>query len=235
MLRRLLLCALALVVIPISAAEQPKPPPVICLDPGHPSEVGPGARGKTMTEMRAAWLVALALKTRLEQDGYRVILTKSKETEKVTNKRRAEIANAANAALFLRLHLDAAPKGGFATYYPAKAGKVGGFTGPSASVIAASKRIAPGFHRTVMRELAGSLRDRGLHTDAGTAIGARNGGALTGSIHSKVPVLLVEMCVITDPADEAFIASEKGRAKMVDALRAGVRAAVPWQATRPKR
>jgi N-acetylmuramoyl-L-alanine amidase len=232
MLRRVLACALALMMIPFSAFGQSKSAPVICLDPGHPSEIGPGARGKKMTEMRAAWLVALGLKARLEKDGYRVVLTKSTEAEKVTNKRRAEIANAAKADLFLRLHLDAAPTGGFATYYPAKAGKVGGVTGPSASVIAASKKIGPPFHEAAMKVLSGSLRNRGLLTDGQTAIGARNGGALTGSIHSRVPVLLVEMCVITDPKDEAFIASEKGRAKMVEALRAGIRAAVPLEASR---
>lgn len=188
-----------------------------------------------MTEMRAAWLVAVALKARLEKDGYRVVLTKRAEGERVTNKRRAEIANASGASLFLRLHLDAAPRGGFATYFPAKAAKINGVTGPSTTVLSASKRAAAPFHAAATKVLAGHLRDRGLLTDAQTAIGKRNGGALTGSIYSKVPVLLVEMCVITDPKDEAFIASSKGRAKMVEALRAGVVAAVPLPRKRTTR
>jgi len=58
---------------------------------------------------------------------------------------------------------------------------------------------------------------------------------LTGSIYSRVPVLLVEMCVITNLGDEAFISSERGRAKMVEALRAGIRASVPLPAPRQQR
>ena len=34
----------------------------VCIDPGHPSEVGEGTRGKRITEMKAAWKVALLLK-----------------------------------------------------------------------------------------------------------------------------------------------------------------------------
>ena len=67
--------------------------PVICIDPGHPSEVGRGTHGKKFTEIQVVWKVALLLKTRLEQDGYRVVLTKSKEDEMVRNKKRADIAN----------------------------------------------------------------------------------------------------------------------------------------------
>ena len=58
-----------------------------------------------------------------------------------------------------------------------------------------------------------------------TAVGGRQ-GALTGSVFSKVPVLLVEMVVLTNAKDEAFILSKQGRALMVDALAKGVLAAV---------
>ena len=75
--------------------------------------------------------------------------------------------------------------------------------------------------------LKGSLKDRGVRTDAQTSVGARNGGALTGSIYSKVPVLLVEMCVLTKPSDEKFIRTDAGQKKMAEALFAGINAAVP--------
>ena len=58
-----------------------------------------------------------------------------------------------------------------------------------------------------------------------TAVGGRQ-GALTGSIFSEVPVVLVEMATITLRGDEAFMASERGQARMARALAAGVRAAL---------
>ena len=75
---------------------------------------------------------------------------------------------------------------------------------------------------TVGKVLKGSLKDRGVRTDAQTSVGARNGGALTGSIYSKVPVLLVEMCVLTKPSDEKFIRTDAGQKKMAEALFAGM-------------
>ncbi len=53
----------------------------ICIDPGHPSEVGRGTRGKRITEIEAVWQVAQKLKDRLEQDGMQVELTKTRQEE----------------------------------------------------------------------------------------------------------------------------------------------------------
>ena len=73
-------------------------------------------------------------------------MTKSHEDEYVTNRRRAEIANAAKSDLFLRLHTDAASVRGFAIYYPNQQGRVEGRTGPSPLVIEASREAAELFH-----------------------------------------------------------------------------------------
>ena len=83
----------------------------------------------------------------------------------------------------------------------------------------------PRFHRAYAAALRGHLRDNGLKSDLATAVGAKQ-GALTGSIHSKVPVLLVEMCVLTNRKDEAFLASKSGHDRMVAALEAGTLAAL---------
>jgi N-acetylmuramoyl-L-alanine amidase len=134
-------------------------------------------------------------------------------------------ANRANAALMVRLHCDADADTGFAVYAPDRAGHVGAMRGPSAQVIAESESAARAFHAALARDLAGALRDRGLHPDTGTRVGGAQ-GALTGSIYSHVPVLLVEMCVLTNPRDEAFIASPSGQKRMADALADGVAAAL---------
>lgn len=200
--------------------------PVICIDPGHPSEVGRGTHGHKFTEIQVVWKVAVLLKQKLEADGYRVVMTKSSEEEFVRNKRRAEIANNSHAALLIRLHCDAEGGRGFGTYYPSKQGKSEGVTGPSRQVIAESKAAAERFHSAVVQSLDGFLPDRGLMTDLQTAVGHKQ-GALTGSVFSKVPVLLVEMLVLMNPKDEALLSTNNGFDRLADALRAGIHAAVP--------
>jgi N-acetylmuramoyl-L-alanine amidase len=220
MLRPRLWLSLAALLCSILASAQ-----VVCIDPGHPSENGLGTKGKRITEVRAAWLVALELQKLLERDGFTVILTKKSELEKKTNRERAEVANAAKADLMVRLHCDAASGSGFSVHYPSQAGKVRAKTGPSAAVIQASGRLAKPFHSAMRKSLSGTLRDRGLRTDLQTMIGKRQ-GALTGSIYSEVPVVLVEMCKLQEAKDDLFMASPEGRKKMAEALHAGVRAAL---------
>jgi N-acetylmuramoyl-L-alanine amidase len=198
----------------------------ICIDPGHPSEVGIGTKGKKATEVGVAWRMALLVKDLLRERGATIVLTKSREREMVKNRRRAEIANAANADLMLRLHCDAEGRTGASVYYPDRPGRSSdGMRGPSAAVIAISRKAGQAFHPAFRAELNGVFADRGLLTDAQTFIGGKQ-GALTGSIYSKVPVLLVEMCVLTSPADEAFITSKSGEARMARALAKGAEAAV---------
>jgi N-acetylmuramoyl-L-alanine amidase len=63
---------------------------VVCIDPGHPSETSSGnVLQNGTTEVHIAWVVGLKLKTLLEAEGVKVVLTKSKEEQVVTNKERA--------------------------------------------------------------------------------------------------------------------------------------------------
>lgn len=223
-----------LLLIPLSSLAAAAFCQTICIDPGHVSEVGAGTRGKRLTEVHVAWRIGSLLAHRLRAQGYRVVMTKRSEREVVTNKRRAEIANAAKASLMVRLHCDASEGTGFTVYYPAQMGTTrdpsgpgGRMSGPTMNVISASQKHAKAFMKGMERSLQGALQDNGLLTDMQTAIGRKQGGALTGSIYSKVPVLLVEMVVLTNPKDEAFIGSPVGEKAMVYALASGVNAAVP--------
>jgi len=65
--------------------------------------------------------------------------------------------------------------------------------------------------------------DLGIKGDSETYVGSQQ-GALTGSIFSQVPVVTVEMVVITQPDQEAFIASPAGQDRMAQALLSGVEA-----------
>ena len=193
---------------------------VICIDPGHPSETSAGTRGKKVTENHVNWVIALTLSQKLETLGASVILTKDKEHELVTNRRRAEIANENQANLMIRLHCDAGSKSGFRIFYPDRQGKRFGVTGPSFEVINKSKRAASGFHDGMSSVLRQKLKSLGVAGDSETYVGKKQ-GALTGSIFSAVTVLTIEMCVLTNPEDEKFISSSKGKALMVKALLQG--------------
>lgn len=198
----------------------------ICIDPGHPSEVGRGASGKKITELEAVWLIGSRVGKRLEELGYKVVLTKSKQDELVKNRRRAEIANESKADLMVRLHCDGAGSTGFAVYWPSKQGTAQGRTGPTQEVIERTSKIVPVFHKELGSAMKGKLRDNGLKGDEKTLIGSRQ-GALTGSIFSEVPVLLVEMVDLTNPKDDAFIASKEGQDLYVEALVRAIKKSVP--------
>ena len=208
-----------------NASRQNEQPLVICIDPGHPSEVGRGTSGKHITEIHVVWQVALKLSSLLEQQGMKVFMTKQSEEQFVRNQERANKANQVHAALMVRLHCDSDAGSGVATYAPTQQGRNNGKTGPERSVIAASQRMAQAFHPAMMRSLNGGLPDRGLHSDTATQVGGKQ-GALTGSIYSQVPVLLVEMCVLTNPHDEAFIDNDVGQQQMAQAMADGVTAAL---------
>ncbi|MDF2441584.1 MAG: N-acetylmuramoyl-L-alanine amidase [Abditibacteriota bacterium] len=221
---RFKLAALLCVVPAFSGlkASLAAPAPIICIDPGHPSETSAGASANGLSENRLNWQVALTLQKRLKAMGIRTVMTKNRENQKVTNRQRAEIANRASAALFIRLHCDEGGGRGFAWYYPDRAGHKQGVTGPPRHVQVASREAAYILNETMTTVLRGSLRANPVKTDAATFVGGRQGGVLTGSIFSKVPTALLEMCFINQRNDARFIASKAGQEKMAQAIALGV-------------
>ena len=201
--------------------------PVVCIDPGHPSETAAGdVVQHGTTEVHVAWRVAQRLQILLERSGYRVCITKRAERQYVTNRERAGRANHAGAQLLVRLHCDAGAIRGFAVYYPDRTGTVAGVTGPSVDVRMRSRAAAESLHAGMAAALGDALSDRGVLTDSQTLVGSRQ-GALTGSIFSQVPVVLIEMVVLSDSSDAAFIKGDGGAERMARAIAAGVQRYVP--------
>jgi len=207
-------------------------PYVICIDPGHPSEVGSGTHGRHITEIEAAWQVAQRLQSELRARGMKVVLTKHKEHEFVRNRKRAEIANQNHADYMVRLHCDSDAGTGIASYAPDRQGAIDGVTGPSKVVIKESQKMGLAFHMAMVKSLDGKLKDRGFLPDTSTAVGRKH-HALIGSIFSKEPVVLVEMCVLTNPKDEKFIRDPKNQAVLAKAMADGVQAALAASGTSP--
>ncbi|HYY98028.1 MAG TPA: N-acetylmuramoyl-L-alanine amidase, partial [Pyrinomonadaceae bacterium] len=128
---------------------------IVCIDPGHPSEVASGKNVQNGTsENRTNWAVATKLRDELEARGYEVVMTKSAEDELVRNRDRALVANRARASLMIRLHCDASAERGFAVYYPDRAGRAkDGTRGPGPSVIEESRRAAEAVHSGLVEGL----------------------------------------------------------------------------------
>jgi len=197
----------------------------VCIDPGHPSEVNDGLTVQHgVTENNINWIVGLELKDLLEADGVNVVLTKSEELQLVTNAERAEIANNANSNLMFRIHCDSGSETstGITFYYPDRQGTWDGNTGPPEELIPLCEEAAMSIHASTADALVDVFQVKPLRTDNDTYVGGRQGGALRGSIMSRVPVVLVELCYLSNPDDVAFITNENSRATMVSALAAGI-------------
>ncbi|MDT5158236.1 MAG: N-acetylmuramoyl-L-alanine amidase [Acidobacteriota bacterium] len=207
-----------------TAATEAAARTVVCIDPGHPSEVASGKNLQNGTsETHVDWAVAAKLREILESKGYEVVLTKDSEDELVKNKDRALVANRASAALMIRLHCDASTERGFAVYYPDRQGRAkDGTKGPDRAVIDESRRAAESVHAGLAEGLAGVLNDNGVRTDYQTKVGREQGGALTGSIFSAVPVVTIEMVVLSDGADAEFIKTDEGQRRMAESIADGI-------------
>ena len=210
------------------SAQQRKAQFIVCIDPGHPSETSDGASANGLSENTLNWNVAVRLTKKLDKAGIRWVITKNKLHQRVTNKRRAEIANGANpyktaTSAFIRLHCDEGSGSGFDWYYPDRAGRKGGVTGPTKSVQQYSRALAWTMNDAMKPVLKGHLKSNPIKTDAATFVGGKQGGVLTGSIYSKVPTALIEMCFINKKNDARFIASAVGQDKMANALLAGIK------------
>ncbi len=195
----------------------------VCIDPGHTSETSAGTQshdGK-LAERHVNWVEAVRLRTLLAAQGAYVVLTKASEGQIVTNRHRAEIANDAHAVLLLRLHCDSNAPSGITTYYPDRQGTRFEVTGPSRKVIEKSHAAALVFQPALVQSLRGELPSGGVKGDSATFVGGKQ-GALTGSIFTQVPALTVEMCVLTNAHDYAFIRTVSGQEQMARALLAGV-------------
>src|SRR2546421_12191834 len=197
---------------------------VVCVDPGHPSEVASGKNVQNGTsETHVDWAIPAKLRDVLEARGYEVVMTKSAEDELVRNKDRELVANQARADLMIRLHCAASEEGGDAIYYPDRQGRAkDGTTGPSEDVIEGSRRAAEAIHAALAEGLNDALNDNGVRTDMQTKVGREQGGALTGSIFSQVPVVTIEMVVLSNQQDAAFIKTEAGQQLMAEAIADGV-------------
>jgi N-acetylmuramoyl-L-alanine amidase len=206
------------------AAAAPAARPVVVVDPGHDlranlrtEPIGPGSATRkifdgggthgVVTGIREADLnlaVSLRLRTLLQRAGVRVVMTRTTTAgASMGNVQRARIANRAHAALFLRVHADGAADrsaAGTHTLYPARR------AGWTDDVYAASRHAAAVVQAELVRSLG--FPDRGLQERSD----------YTGFNWADVPVILVELGFMTNPAEDRALATAGARQRAAAGL-----------------
>lgn len=204
---------------------------VIVIDPGHAStsssKTEPNAPGSSVMKVMESggatgaytgtpeyeinMNVAKKLKPLLEAKGYKVIMTKTENSTMLGNVARAEIGNAANAALVIRIHCDSSDSSsanGASMLVPAK-------VNDRTTAIA---DISASYGRTILNTLT-------------SQVGMKNNGVitrsdLTGFNWSTVPVVLVEMGFLSNQNEDKLLSSDSYQNKLAAALANGIATAV---------
>jgi N-acetylmuramoyl-L-alanine amidase len=211
------------------------------LDPGVVGELG----GRPVLEKDATLAVGGRLATLLEGDGYRVVLSRTKDSsvmrlsdsDSVTGAMtdsavrrdlltRAACANAANASVLLSIHFDAfgdPSVGGTETFYDG-----------ARTFAGESKRLSGDVQRALVSELR--TNDRGVWTDDQlaaptlTASGSMYGHLIElGPVApgwvddpSKMPGALVEPLFLTNENEARLASSASGQQRIAGALKDGL-------------
>lgn len=199
----------------------------IVIDPGHQTKdssetepVGPGASerkqkdtsGTTgvvtgLREYELTLQVSNKLKEELEKRGYNVILTRTKNEGEISCIERAEIANNANADVFIRIHANGdedSSVSGAMTICQTSSNPY------NSNIYAESRRLSV----DVLDEYVsatGAKRERVWETDS-----------MTGNNWSKVPVTLIEMGYMSNPNEDRLMASDEYQVKIINGIANGI-------------
>ena len=150
--------------------------------------------------------VALKLQKALEARGVRVVMVRTSQNVDIPNSQRAKIANDNHAALFVRLHCDGVDNSSTHGLLMLRPG-ANQWTGP---IVAPSKAAAEDVDKAVLA--ATGAYDRGTTP--------RND--LSGFNWSKVPTILVEMGVMSNPAEDRKLSSTEYQQQLADGMATGI-------------
>lgn len=199
----------------------------IAIDAGHQARgnsatepIGPGsstrkakvAGGATgvathVPEYKLTLAVAKKLQKELKNRGYQVYMIRTKNNVNISNKERAKLANKSGSDIYIRLHGDSIGSSavtGASGLYPSKANKY------VSKLSAKSKKLSACLLNSYCKKTG--IKNRGLV--------ARDD--LTGTNWSKIPVSLIEMGFMSNPAEDRKMQKSKFQTKMAKGIADGI-------------
>ncbi len=201
---------------------------IVCIDAGHQdhgmSDTEPNGPGSSTMKAKLTTgttgnttgvdeyvvnlQVSLALRDELQRRGYTVVMTRETNEVNISNVERAQIANNANADIFIRIHCNSSDDSsvhGALTYQPSSSNPY-----LSSEVIAGSQRLAQ------------VLLDSQLQVTGQRNAGIIYGDDMTGINWAQMPVTIVEMGFMSNPSEDQYLVSSEGQAQIVQGLANGV-------------
>ena len=200
---------------------------IIVLDPGHSAvvatgmePVGPGASEQKaadasgtsgvssgVPEYELTLNVSLQLKEVLEQRGYQVIMTRESNDVPISCIQRAEVANNANADVYVRIHANGSEN-------PSAKGAMTICTTSNSPYNSAIYGESKALSEAILDkycEVTGCNKEYVWETDT-----------MSGNNWSKVPVTIVEMGHMTNPEEDKLMQSAEYQQKMVQGIADGI-------------
>ncbi|MGX8728361.1 MAG: N-acetylmuramoyl-L-alanine amidase [Lachnospiraceae bacterium] len=218
---------------PTTAPAEPTNTPavatkIVCIDPGHEltqitdlEPIAPGSsemkqgvtsgtEGATSgkTEYQVNLEVSQLLRDILKERGYEVVMTRETNDVTLSNVQRAQLATAANADIFVRIHcngLENTEINGVLCY------------GPTEGNPYLTREVIDG-----SRRLCQLLKDNQCAVTGQKALDNLYEDNMTGINWATMPVAIVEMGFMTNPQEDLYMASPEGQQAIATGLANGI-------------
>lgn len=181
--------------------DMPSKNPLIVIDPGHGGE-DEGCSRNGVLEKEVNLELAKRLSDKLKELGYEVKLTRESNTVQLTLEERVNIAEAANAALFISIHQNACEE--------KESGVAGIETWYCADSSGAGKRLAQLVHMGALEKT--EAQDREL----------RESGELYVIRQTSMPACLIETSFLSNRKEREAICNAEYQEKLVSGIAQGI-------------